>query len=603
MKTIRLLIFSMFCTQLTLAWYPDYTVMATDFVLRYDFLSPARIPSISLQGLGPQFQNIYSHPLDNTFQNPAYLHFWPKNFLYADLAGEEYQPDFVQPIPIFYFDNSYYWSPYRYSEEPSIEEPLLRLVYFGKPLEDKLPMGIGAAYEYFYTQEKFYKPYWYWWGYGMMNALGGAYEQSAADPYEDYRIMEEGDNVETMTGHRLTTFVSYPITESLVLGLRYAFQIEDANGLYHDLDFNDHSSYADEYLRFYDTREEMDQTYQVNDGMAGLIFSSEGGTRLGITFGHADGFTERIHTDSDTSYYKSVYLNEDTTKTSRYRRINSYLSEKQWNYDGTSNNAAIHGDLPAGNNMLVRFSFYGEKRNANLTESETMDRSQYYFSKYWYSYYDTLQQYLSDSWAVLERNGNGNYEFKRRRYSVGVDWEISQKVRFIGGIVHDDRAAERSATEPFVGTKYSLIENEGYTWQEYDSREEMQENDKEFRWWRSESYTTTSVPLGVVLDLLDDFEIQFGLTKVLQHTDIDEGYDLVVFKDKNTVTEDGETTVTEDSMYVEGHDFPGTQTFINDLRFNAGLSLTASDHFRLTAVVTESILEPRSLRIGGQIAW
>jgi len=55
------------------AWYPDYSVMATDYVLPRDFLAPVRIQSIGLQALGSQFQRLYDHPLDNAFQNPAYL--------------------------------------------------------------------------------------------------------------------------------------------------------------------------------------------------------------------------------------------------------------------------------------------------------------------------------------------------------------------------------------------------------------------------------------------------------------------------------------------------------------------------------------------------
>lgn len=244
-----------------------------------------------------------------------------------------------------------------------------------------------------------------------------------------------------------------------------------------------------------------------------------------------------------------------------------------------------------------------KKRNADLIESETMDRSQYYYSKYWYSYYDTTHHYLSDSWAELNRDGNGNYTFDRQRFSLGVNWDISPKVRFIGGITYDNKVTERSAAEPFVGIKYSRLEMEGYSSYSYNSREETQEDEKEFRWHRTEAYSTTSVPLGVIISFLENFELQFGLTKVMKHTDIEEGYDLVVLKDKNTVTEDGVTTITEDSLYVEGHDFPGTNTFLNDIQFNAGLSLVSTDHFRLTAVITESILEPKSLRIGGQIVW
>ena len=147
-------------------WYPDYTVLATDFKLRNDFLLPTQMNSINLVGLGTHFKNIYSHPLDNVFLNPAYLNFGPKNYLYFDLAGEEFYGNDINDImeyPSYGYDDvaiaessSYipdYWSPYREVENSAPREPIFRAVYLGQPF-CKLPLGIGFTAEYFYEDRK-----------------------------------------------------------------------------------------------------------------------------------------------------------------------------------------------------------------------------------------------------------------------------------------------------------------------------------------------------------------------------------------------------------------------------------------------------------------
>jgi hypothetical protein len=119
-------------------WYFNYSIMATEVIPPYHFLLPTRIVSVGVQSLGSYFVNLYPDPLDNAFQNPAYLSYSSGNFLYIDMAGENRKRRIAFPLfvisgglyPTFPHDNtlssrisfrSYkpsYW-------EPSEPEPIL----------------------------------------------------------------------------------------------------------------------------------------------------------------------------------------------------------------------------------------------------------------------------------------------------------------------------------------------------------------------------------------------------------------------------------------------------------------------------------------------
>jgi len=140
-------------------------------------------------------------------------------------------------------------------------------------------------------------------------------------------------------------------------------------------------------------------------------------------------------------------------------------------------------------------------------------------------------------------------------------------------------------------------------WSDYTDKISTALDDKQFTWWYERDQTTLAVPIGVFVGITDNIEFQVGLTKVMEKVDVNESYDLVVYHESSTTIIDGVTTTEEDSAYVEGHKFPGEHYFANKFNLNAGVSIKHKDLFKLTAVITESILEPRSLKIGAQVIW
>ncbi|MBC8402492.1 MAG: hypothetical protein H8E14_13465 [Candidatus Marinimicrobia bacterium] len=605
-KTILLLLLLLTST---LAWYPDYSVMVTDFVLPRDYLAPCRIQSIGLQALGNQFQRLYDHPLDNAFQNPAYLGQQEDNYLYLDVAGDEtdyYKEDIFPVYGGAYMDmdyskiNPYYWSPYRVMETPEEDQPIARLIYLGKPLKI-LPLRLGTTFEYFYDRELFYQPYWYGWGWRNMDAMGAAYDEMIADPYDDYRIVESGENLQDEQGYRINTFISMPILPFLTLGARLTIQNKQIDGDYSDLDLRDDNYWADEYLNYYDVVKTRDQEFGQNDLALGALLQLGARVRLGVSVGYATGDIDRRLVETDTSKHYSRYYNHpDTSKINLYNSTGAYASTKQWLYDGHTRYCELHGDIEINPDVTLRWSTYYESREADLTESEVMWRRSEHSSHYWSHWDSVYHDYENISRTSLDRTGSGEYRFENWRFSIGANWQMSPAIRFSGGLVYDRQLDSKDAVEPFIGSKYSYYSND---WSYNYSSETTRNDDKQFSWQREETYVTLALPTGVIVELGDALELSLGLTKLIRSTDITEGYDLVVFNEETIKRIDGTVITDSDSAYVDGHKFPGVHTFIDEYRMNAGISFKYKDSFKITAALAESILEPRSFKIGAEFRW
>lgn len=609
MKSKALIFLTFLLTSQGYGWYPEHTLMVTDFPLRSDFLAPTRIPSLSIQALGPYFNFIYRHPLDNAFQNPAYLQQGPRHFLYLDLLGETQEPEIQLNVPGWDYTASSVRDiyPYPWASLPGPKtgelEPLFRVLYLGKPLGKRLSLGLGLVYEFMYNQEKFYQPFWYWWGYRAEDAVGLAYEQGTRDPYQDYRLVESGENLETNRGHRLSTLLSYPILNNVVLGIRYTLNQEDIDGKYRDMDSQDDSYWADDYRSYYDNRRARVQAYDQSDLQVGLLYSTMGGFTLGLSGGQTGGKIDRTYTTMDTSYYFSYYGPPD--RRNEYQNQSRMDNTKTWIYDGTGPYGNLHLDLPTSWGLLVRVAVYGENRRADLTEAEELIQRSAYRSGWWeYPEEEEVErESQSISSAEMIRSGSGTYAVRIRRGSLGGDWSPSSKIRVIGGLVYDRYSLQHRVREPFTGSKYSYVYYKNYPWVDYTTREEWQEDEKEFRWERTESRSTIAVPLGVEVSLGDHVRFQAGATKIIQIFDRDEDYDLVVIDEKNTIKFDDTPYVEEDPDHVEGHVLPGIHEFINEFRLNYGVAVHFKDRFYLTAVLNESLLEPRSFEIGMELSW
>lgn len=589
------------------AWYPDYSVMVTDYVLPQRYLAPMKIHSIGLQALGVEFNGLYNHPLDNAFRNPAYLGLNNGQYFYLDLAGDQSEPaaeDEVYARPGIYHDlaysSPYYWSPYREQAPAEVQEPLGRLVYLGRPMK-LFPLRLGLTAEYFFARQEFYQPYWYSWGWREYDANGAAYDQELVDPYEDYRLVESGENNQDEQGFRISSFIAMPLFSFLSTGMRLTIDRREIDGDYRDFNNYDDSPWRDEYLRYNSVVKTRDQVFEQYDLSVGVMINSGGNSRLGATVGRITGNIDRRLAESDSSYYYSRYFHHpDTNRSNTYRSSSGYSSNKDWIYDGHGNYGMIHGDWQVTEAAQIRWGLHFEDRQADLNESESMWRRSRHHSIYWYNDISDYRENDSHSRMQIERTGSGIYRAKNYRINLGVDWWLSPKVRFVGGLALMTDTDKRRAEEPFLGEKYTFYRRE---WNNNSEVEYLQTDDKSFSWRRDKRVNQASLPTGVIVKAGESVELTLGLTKIIRTVDIEEGYDLVVYHETNTHRIDGTTITSSDSAYVDGYQFPDINLLDNYYELNAGISFKYRERFRITAAFHESILEPRFFKIGAEFKW
>ncbi len=596
-----------------LAWYPEYTVMATEFPVRDDFLRPLSLHSTASQGMGEYFQYLYPSQPDFRFFDPTYPLGTSRHLFYMDFGAEsiagigEATPG---TFPVYYeLGTSYiqdyaFWSPYREFSHEKIPEPVLRLFYLTRLGESEAALTLGGSYALSYDETQFYQPYSFNY-FRSFDAMGAAYDESQA--YSDYTLKEAGDDESVSTEHQLNLFLSKAISQRLIIGARLGLGRTKVDGNYRDYQFEDHSEWADEYEYYRDNDLNRIQSQNTNDINLGMSYQTPQKKRIAINGGFITGNLDRTFNQLDTNRYYSTTLNPDnnisTSDTNIYRSTSLFNSEKEWGYSGNTYYLRIFAELPQTEQLLFRMAGSAELRRAELDESESMLARSDYFNQYWADWEGLIRHYSSQSNVAVERSGTGNYTSELFQISAGVDWQLQPGLQFYGGLFveHSDRVQD--AREPFLGSKYARTELEGYSYP-YNTEEVWQDDVKTFSWKQHQWRSTLAAPLGIEYQILPAIGIQVGLTKVFQRLRMTEGYDVIVEEYTFREIEDGVVTRDElETDYVDGYQYPVIKDFSDRFDFNAGLNIRSGDKFRISVVLTNAFREEYAVKVGGSISW
>lgn len=608
MKTItKISIIVLICISGLFAWYPEYTVMASDFVVGKNFLAPVNYHSMTVYSLGEGFRDLHRSPLDDISRNPsAGIQIDSRHFFHLDLGGQSMAEQIDASYPEPYYDYGYYypWSNYRESETQGEYDPLFRLVYLGHPIPAWKSTRLGVSFDWMYELSEFYQPI-YFWGYGARDAMGNDFAEADVDPYDDYRLKQAGDDENANEGYNLSFFVSQPLGSLIDLGVRYTVSNETVDGILYDFNLYDKSEWADDYLSRWESEKIREQKFSSQDLMAGLTYKPSEKSEIGISAGLLSGSLDRVFNESDTSNYYSMQLDPYPEYTlddsSYYRRTSDLRSKKNWKYDGRTVYGGVQYYTRGGQGVNLRVVLYGENRSADLTEAETLFQTYNYESKY-YAYWDsTVSRYSSNSLATMVRSGIGEFTQNLYRASIGVEWDVSPTFNFLGGLYVVNRQRTQTATEPFEGEKSTEWSRSGYwnpgTW---GSR---QQDLKEFSWERTEDEFTVILPVGIDFSFAQMFKLRSGFSKTFRKREVKERYDVIVSRYWRETENNGTVTVDLDENYVDGHRFPDEKSFDDGYIFNAGLSFSYSNIFSASLIYTTAFENDRTLKLGGQLSW
>lgn len=612
---LLLLLLTLLVPQLN-AWYPDYSVMTTEFPVRNDFLRPLQMHAAALMGMGEYFQYIYPSQPDFRFMDPTYPMGEHKHLFYMDLGSEQLWESGTDMSPGYsmnyemgglYMDDYAFWSPYREFSHEQIPEPSLRMFYLNRLGDSEGALVLGGSYSLSYDETQFYQPYSFNYFYGR-DALGAAYEDAGSSvAYEDYRLRETGDDESVSKEHQLNFFLSKAISDRLTIGARLGMVRASVDGNYRDFQFNDRSDWVDEYESYWDDDLERTQSTKMNDVNLGISYTTPQKQRIAINGGIITGNLDRSFNEFDTSRYHSIEFNPDeipsTVDSNIYRNSSYYKSDKAWQYDGNGYYLRFLAELPQGNEKTFRYGGSAEWKSADLTESESMLRRSDYYNQYYSSYESLWRNYASRSRVEVDRTGTGRYESGFFQLSAGVDWQLQSNMKFYGGLYLEHYDRVQDAREPFTGQKYTYNSYENYNY-EYGEYEATQDDAKTFVWQQHQWQTILAAPLGVEYQVVPALGIQLGLTKVYRRMRMIESYDVVVDEYHLVVREDGVVTRDEtDVEYVDGYEYPVLRDFGDSFDFNAGLNIRSGDRLRVSVILTNAFQDEYAIKVGGSISW
>jgi len=593
-------------------WYPTYTVLATDFKVRSDLLRPLEMYSASIYGLGEAFQYIDPGQTGLSFLNPAAsLKTEVKRMLYAELgpkvlftAGDkESRFDLAEPgYAMDSYVGDYYWNPYRELSHEDIPAPIFSLFYLTRLGEMKNAPQLGLAFSYSYDETQFYEPYDYW-GWWDRNAMGGALEDAGDEvAYDDYRLRQYGKDVSTSYGYRLNAFFSKPFSDRLSAGIRIGLVNEDVDGSYRDFDSYDQSEYQNEYENYYNREVTRLQTYSLTDIQLGGIYTRPGDRRYHLSIGMTNGILDREIGESDTSFYHSTWIYTSGSDTNRYTRSANFIDDRNWEYDGGGYYLKFMAEMPGKEGVHIRYAGRLEIQNADLTESESSLRRSDYVSSYYYESEDLYREWDSYSRMDYERSGTGTYQRSYYDISAGADWQFMSHIHILGGMYASYSSVHQDASEPFEGSKYTEEHQSGHEWRPEDY-EGSEYDRKRYSWDRSAYRTHVAFPFGVKLDYENKIELRLGMTRYFERLFTTEEYDVIVYEHHVEEIEDGVTTASADSNYVDGYVFPDIAEFDNRFEFNGGLRFNASAHSHLDLVFTSAFRKDYAFILSGSFSW
>lgn len=584
------------------AWYPEYSVLVSEYKNTVAFFRPVEFYSIELEAIGKYFSVIYPGQTDLVFQNPAYLGQIKKNLfsLALDRNPEKHKTGHMLDGGIWY--NERVASPYHFPMQPHESEeklnPLAQAVLLKKT---RIGMSFGASLEYFYNRNPFYQPSWYWGPMRYADGMGAGMEEGAKDPYGDYGLVSEAENLETEEGLHLAGFGALKVWEGLSIGLKAAMKERNTSGDYRDLDIHTDSPGASDYESYYDLMKKGLSDLKEKEAGFGILFTSPGKAEFGINGGWIGGTAEKSYLESDTSrYYNSYSYGGNYPGTNEYESGNYYLSDKNWKYTGEGIYGSIQGRIIQGSDVELVFSGRIEKTGADLDESESMLRRSSYSSD-WYSIYDsTWYRHNSSSRSTLDRPGKGKLSRTKYIVDLGGTWEMSPAVKLTGGISYLNETSTLEATEPFEGSSYAWHWSSNLT--EYESESAIDEV-KTYKWDGTSTRTILAFPAGIIITMNKFIEFRLGATKIIETLDETEKYDVIVTRRYKSESINGNETITDKKNYVEGYKLPGVHTFTDGVDIHIGGTLSLRENLKLYVALLSSDFEPERARFGLSIHW
>lgn len=538
MKRILLFAVLVLCpVSLSAQYWTDY-MLEKGFDARDYFLRPHRILSLHLKNIDSGLLGVMPDPMSEMSFQPAVLSSLPGSRFYLDLKGKSNEPkEFKYNVyPIYDYANAYFLPPYFAQPVERKLKPLLSAVYLGDVAAKYLPgLKFALSYELIHHEGQFYEPVPYWY-YRAYDAFGAVNEASRAFPDIDPTIRQDGLDEKTETAHFVDGILSYKLAKFLSVGAKVSRVQTDVGGDYLRL-----NNYNDPFNRNYESRylnaKNKSATIRQDEVSAGVLLALSDRRQIGVFAGKIDGDHSQSAADQDSSFYRyGIESQDDYFGRWRY----SHFSESQWQHDGQTRYAGVHGELPMQSDITFRFRLEYEKSDIDLTNGDTVADTSY--SQYRFRYYenDSLYNSIDGSRFDEMRVGEGDENVIRKTLAAGVVVPFQNRSEITVGIFAETSNSDVLMYEDAIVRRASH-QHTPTPWRPVESQ--LGFEDKSLRLDKSTKITRLALPIALNFHLGHGWAVAFGAIKQYDKIEANEIVD-VWFRTDSTVviTPDGSTS-------------------------------------------------------------
>lgn len=580
----RLLFVLLAITSVCFSQYNDERTTEQSFENSPLFFNSSFINTYGLTSFQKVLPGLVKDPFMDIYLNPANVPDLKGNdiLVYIDFTSDRQKQEIINyyPYPYYYLSDTYYaptLDPRWLSNSRQEPAPIATLGIITNPLGKNLSEFIvGATYQLLYKEDRFYNvPYWI---YNYSPYLDSFNSVRTDESDQNIPVIDRYSGTDHMTtdGHLLNIFASYQLSDELSLGINFS-------GVWHNRDGSYLDQSQDEYGDFDDSEwsnkqfQERSQEYSHTDFSAGIKYSPDEKTGIGLKLGYLKGTADQIYSSENEYLYKYSIYNNDANWSESFSES---FTNQIWKHDGDVKYLGLYYDKLINENTSVKLFYRYNNSSLDLTSSSSITDTSYYESS-WVSTYNYDESHsLNYSSTKDFRNSTGTKDVYSHEVGCYINWILNDNIKFSAGLYYQMNSSETKTNEPVLAHRYSYYD---YTHTNYpNNRNSLTLNEDKLLEWNYESkYWTLQIPMILNIQATENLGIILGLARKLEtwnSEDVTTAY--FIYRDEM----ENERHIREEN-FGERYRQPETNISENTTDFFAGLNITISEKLLIRLLV------------------
>jgi hypothetical protein len=539
----------------------------TDF-----FFVPSNLMPFGIGSFKTTMAGLLDDPLLNLAVSPAHVRVDSAGYLYADFRSartiHDQGPSYVVPwLAYANSDLAYRPYPWFYLNTRKELEPAFSGAYLIHPAPETLPdLLLGASYQLILQDDKYYNiPQDIY-----RSIIGADYAGNEAAASSSIPIVDRYSGQDNMhqRGHFISAVGQYVVPAFGSFGLKIGRVTFDRSGGFGSANLWGNPVQGGG-TSLWSSIEARSQGYGHWELTGGADFFVSSKTIVGATAGWLWGDASQALHRNDSSYYKY------TSRSVGSFYMNSGNTQEEWQHSGRTLLLGCDVTSHITPRHTIRLLYQRQQTTVDLdVRSAILDTS---YSTYSYTYEGTQTTSTSYSLVQDSRAGTGRQTSLMNRVLASLQWQIEDRVNLALGAQLDWQTTETNTTEGALARTQSTYQTSSGNYGYISGSDES----KDLLWTFTAERTSFRIPIFLTIKASEAIDIHLGLNRTMTRSKVDD-VTLALFRYRQT---NANGTITRQEDFGERYTTPTEEISDVQTTFLAGLTASASSHFRVRLLV------------------